>query len=198
MAGTAPAAGGSGGGAGSSRAPGGDTPAARKTRLTSRDSAAAEGVEVTYDNHIPVPAPARPWFLLDNDEEKVHVMVHGRLPDGSTKPHNVTLHRRSTSWRLTGIMPLVNDLDVHRGDRVRLTREAVAAAASGGAADGSELGVVVQKAAGLQQEQQGQQQQHRRRHVRTAVHIGMPHQPVSAASTRFFLHRARVPLGWMP
>ncbi len=74
-------------------------------------------------------APAAgPGFPHENDEERQHMTVYGRLPDGSVKSYNVTLHRTPGAWRLTGIVPLVNDLDVHRGDRVRLTHEAAAAA----------------------------------------------------------------------
>ncbi len=75
-------------------------------------------------------------------------------------------------WFLTGVVPLVNDLDVHQGDRVRLTQEAVAAGPGGAGVGG--MGVVVEKVEGEQQRQQ-QQGRHRRRRVRTAVQIGKPH-----------------------
>ncbi len=155
----------------------GNSPAAGRSCVPNRNGAATDGVVVTFIGWIPVPAPARPWFLScdSNGGDNAPVTVYGRRPDGSVQPYNVTLHK-TRYWRLYGIVPLANDLSVYRGDRVRLTQEAVAAAAAaaaGGGAVGGGMGVVVEKVAG-QQQQQGQQQQgqHRRRHVRIATHIG--------------------------
>ncbi len=127
--------------------------------------------------HLPVPAPARPWIVAcRGGSEKLPVTVYGRLPDGSVRPYSVTLKTGyRLEWRLTHLVPLVNDLGVFKGDRVRLTREAVAA---GGTAAGG-MGVVVEKAAGQQQQGQGQ---HRRRHVRTTVHIGMSQAAVAVTA----------------
>ncbi len=171
MDGTAPAASGSGGGGGG-RSAAGSGPAAAWHRTASGNGAAAEGFVVTFSRYFPVPAAARPWFLVHgSDGERVPVTVYGRRPDGSLKPHSATLHAgQQRGWWLGGVFPLLNDLDVHKGDRVRMTREQIAAAGRGAAAEACVTGVVVEKVAG--QQQQGQ---HRRRHVRTAVHIGKLH-----------------------
>ncbi len=174
---------GSGRGAGGRRAvahsgPARGTPlgpaAAGRRGTASGNGAAVEGVTVTYWQCLPVPVAARPWFLApgDNEGKRVPVTVYGRRPDGSVQPYSVTLYISAYGrWRLHAIVPLANDLDVHRGDRVRLTREEVAAG-PGGDVVGAGMGVVVEKVAGQQQGQQ-QQEWHRRRHARTAVHIGM-------------------------
>ncbi len=177
MEGPAPADSGTGAGGGGGCIAAGSGPAAAGQGAMARGGgSAAVGVVVPYRGALSVPAAARPWFPASSSKGggKLHVTVYGRRPDGSVKPHDVILHvdQRRREWWLSGIVPLVNHLDVHKGDRVRLTREVVAAA---GAAAGG-MGVVVEKVAGEQQ-QQGQQeglQQHRRRHVRTAMHIGTP------------------------
>ncbi len=176
----APAAGGSGGGAGGCNAAGSGTAAVRHGGEANGNRAAEDRIEVTYRNCVPVPAPARHWIPRCTSGEKtaVPVTVYGRPPDGSVRPHSVTLHvRQQRGWWLGGVLALLSDLDVHKGDRVRLTREEVAAAGPGGAAAGAVMGVVVTKVAVPQEQrqQQGRQEkQHRRRRrrVRTAVHIG--------------------------
>ncbi len=179
MEGSATAAGGTGGGAGGRSAAGSGLAAAGEVVAASCNVAAggaAEGVVATYSyGRLLVPAAARPWFLAHgSDGDKVPVTVYGRQPDGPVKPYNATLNTQTKRWRLSGIVTLLNDLDVHKGDRVRLTREEVAAAAGLGAAAGTVMGVVTDKVAGQQEgrDQQEAQQQHHRRHVRTAVHIG--------------------------
>ncbi len=145
---------------------GGSGPAAGNARGL---VATAGGVVVTVQGFIPVPGAARPWLPVRcSVGEKVPLTVYGRLSNGSVQPYNVTLSIIARNWRLSGIVPLVNAMNIYRGDRVRPTQEEVVTA--GG------MGVVVEKVAGQQQGQpgQGQQQQHRRRHVRTAVHIGTP------------------------
>lgn len=140
---------------------------------------------------IHVPAAAKPWFLSHDcyGLERVHWVVYGRQPGGSVQPHTVTLHLDTRRWYLTGIKSLLRDLDVRRGDMVRLTQEAVTAAGRGAGEEGS-LGVVVEKVVGEQQGQgqqeavmvagwgaaaaggQQKQGQDERRHRRTEVHIG--------------------------
>ncbi len=158
-----------GGRTGSSAA--GSGPAAGQVGAASGNGAAACEVETTLYGSLPVPAAAKPWFLLhdSNNREKLPVTVYSRRPDGTVKQHSVILNiAASRGWRLTGIVPLVNHLGMHGGDRVRLTREE-GAAAGGGAAAGCMV-VVVEKVAGGKGPQG--QRYHRRRHVRTAIRIG--------------------------
>ncbi len=176
--------GGTGGGGGAAAAQGARSPAggnaagsgqaAGNGRGVTGNGVAAEGFVVTFYTTVPVPAAARPWFPCGSDVmSRVPVTVYGRLPNSSLKPHSVTLHvHQQRGWRLTGIVPLANDLAIHKGDRVRLAREPVGAS-GGGTAEGG-MGVVVEKVAAQQEQQQQQQGQHRRRHVRTAIHIGTP------------------------
>lgn len=177
MEGRAPAARGSGGGVGGCSAAGGDLAAAGQVGTASGNGVAAAGVVVTFNRKLQVPAAARPWFLgQGSDGEKAAVVVYGRRPDGSVRPHNVALHRTPKSWRLIGTVSLLNELDVHGGDSVRLTREQVAAAGCGAVAAGAGLAVVVEKVAGQQQQQS--QVPHHRRHVRTVEPVGKP-QPLT-------------------
>lgn len=166
-------------------------PAAGRGTASRRNGSAAEGVVVTYQRYLPVPVAAWPWFPLhDSAGDRVPVTLYGRRPDGYVKAHNVTLatYDSGRHWYLTGIVALNNHLGVYRGDKIRMTWEAVAAAGGGAAgggvrrtrqtaaaaaAGGSSMGVVLEKVAG----QQGSQQ-HRRRHIRTLIHIGKP-KPVS-------------------
>ncbi len=139
---------------------------------SNRNGAAAEGFTVVFRSDIRLPVAAKPWFLSHDCDGLARVprAVYGRQQDGSVWPYNVTLHLDPQKWYLTGLVPLLNDLDVHQGDRVRLTREPVAGAGPGAAAAADGMSVVVEVVAAGQQ----QQGQHRRRHIRTAVRIGMP------------------------
>ncbi len=170
MEGCGPASGGSSGAGGGGRSAVSSGTAAAGRRWPARGNGAeVEGVVVTYGRYLPIPAAARPWFLHpDSDGDKVPVTVYGRRPDGPVRQHNATLHvRQQGQWRLSGLVSLLKDLDVHKGDMVRLTQEKVAGA-GGGAAAGTVIVVVVEKVAG---QQEGQ---HRRRHVRTTLHAGTP------------------------